>query len=367
MKILHIVRQFYPCIGGVENFVYNLAKEQIALGNQVKVLTLNKNFQNDELLLRQEIYDNISIMRIPFFGSKRYPLAFSCIRYLGDSDIVHIHCIDFFVDYLSCLRMFHRKKILVSTHGGYFHTKRFLWLKKIYFDLITRFIIKGCNKIIACSQNDYEAFSRLTHNIVKIDNGVDVKKFGKIVKNIESNTLVYIGRLDTHKRIDNLIMVTAVLLKNGVPVKLKIIGADWKATKEKSVKLATDLGIEKNVIFVGPVNEEGLLNELAKAHIFVSASEYEGFGISCVEAMASGTICVLNDIPVFRQFITNNENGFLVDFNNYNSAYKIIRKVITMDNNKYAEIAYKAKESIQKYSWPIVAKQISSVYKEILS
>ena len=32
MKILHIVSQFYPMIGGLENYVYNLAEQQIKTG-----------------------------------------------------------------------------------------------------------------------------------------------------------------------------------------------------------------------------------------------------------------------------------------------------------------------------------------------
>ena len=68
MKILHITRQFYPLIGGMENYVLNLAEQQIKNGHSVTVLTLNRSFVNNEKLSNYEKLDNgIEIYRIPFF------------------------------------------------------------------------------------------------------------------------------------------------------------------------------------------------------------------------------------------------------------------------------------------------------------
>ena len=41
MRILHIVRQFSPAIGGLENFVFCLARAQLQAGVHAQVLTLN--------------------------------------------------------------------------------------------------------------------------------------------------------------------------------------------------------------------------------------------------------------------------------------------------------------------------------------
>ena len=47
-RIVHIVRQFSPAIGGLENFVKSLAKEQIDDGLDVEVVTLNRIFHQKE-------------------------------------------------------------------------------------------------------------------------------------------------------------------------------------------------------------------------------------------------------------------------------------------------------------------------------
>ena len=51
MKVLHVVRQFLPSVGGLEDVVYNLSKVQIAKGHKVQVYTLNSDFQSDSALL----------------------------------------------------------------------------------------------------------------------------------------------------------------------------------------------------------------------------------------------------------------------------------------------------------------------------
>lgn len=366
MKILHVVRQFYPCIGGIENFVHGLAKEQVKRGNVVKVLTLNRSFLDGKTLPDEEAVDGIMIKRIPYIGSKRYPIALSCIRYLDGFDIVNIHCVDFFVDYLVLLKPFHKKKIVLHTHGGFFHTDWLARVKKVYFNIITRMVLRGCDRIIACSNSDYELFSGISRNIIRIDNGVDIDRYAKVKKNIENGTLLYIGRIDENKRIDNLIKVAAYLKMAGQKVRLRIVGADWRSLKPKFLALMGKMGIENEVTFLGQLSDEALLRELSKAHLFVSASEYEGFGISVIEAMASGTICVLNSIPSFKEFMVDSQNGFIADYDGTEGAALVIKKALAMPPDDYYAMAEKAKEFVSRYSWGKVAVKISRVYKEVL-
>jgi len=366
MKILHIVRQFYPCVGGVENFVFCLAREQLKAGNKVAVLTLNKNFYNKKALSCEEMYEGIEIKRIPFWGSRRYPIAVSCVRYLNDYDVINIHCVDFFVDYLVFLKFLHKKKIILHTHGGYFHTRWLASIKKLYFNTISRLVLLGCDRVIAVSRHDFELFSKISDNLVRIDNGVDVEQFGAIYKDIEWGYLLYIGRIDEHKGLDNLINVLSILIKRGFKVRLKIIGPDWKGLRSHLEALADRLGIKDSVIFMGQLADEGLVKEISRAHIFVSASQYEAFGISAVEAMASGTPCVLNNIDSFKQFLDGGNRGFLTDFNDYEKSAKCITKILEMNRDSYNTMGLNAKEGTSQYSWHKVNKEVMKVYEKVL-
>lgn len=366
MKILHIVRQFYPAIGGIESVVLNLARQQIKQGNSVRVLTLDRSFVDNKLFQSEEIFEQISIKRIPFWGSKRYPIAPSAIKHLKEYDLLHIHCVDFFVDYLVLLKAVHRKRIVLHTHGGFFHTKFWQVFKKLYFYTITRLMLAGCDKVIACSQNDYDLFRKVSPRVIQIANGVNVEGALGVAKHIEQETLIYIGRIDEHKRVDNLIRVVAVLKGRGTNVKLKIIGPDWKGIQSQLEALSAELAVNDRVLFLGKVSEQDLSRELSQAHVFVSASEYEGFGLTVVEAMASGTICVLNRIDSFVQITNNGQWGALTDFENHSEAADCLSTALSMSPAEYSAQSDRLREYARRYSWEAVAPKIFEVYREVL-
>src|SRR5260370_4619421 len=156
MGIVHVVRQFHPGVGGVEGVVLELAGAQVLDGHAVRVVTLNRMFHEEKYLLDRDHIHGIEIIRIPFLGSQRYPIALSVIRHIDDADIVHVHGFDFFVDYLGWTKPFHRRKLVVSTHGGYFHTDFAAKLKRLYFFTVTRLTLTWYAGVAAVSAADYE-------------------------------------------------------------------------------------------------------------------------------------------------------------------------------------------------------------------
>src|SRR5215208_4356428 len=105
MQIVHVVRQFHPAVGGMESVVLELATAQVAKGHAVRVVTLNRMFEKPhERLAAHEFVGGIEIVRIPYFGSNRYPIAWGVRRHIGAADIVHVHGLDFFFDYLAWTR-----------------------------------------------------------------------------------------------------------------------------------------------------------------------------------------------------------------------------------------------------------------------
>lgn len=365
MKILHIVRQFYPTVGGLQNYVLNLAENQVKLGHEVAVVTLNRSSMTGERLSDFEKTDSgISIYRIPYFGSTKYPIAFKVLKYLKGKDLINVHAVDFFADLLAITKIFHRKKLVLTTHGGFFHTPWAGTLKKIYFKVITRFTLMSYNVIIGCSDNDIKIFKKITKRIVKIENGVDVSKLNDLKKNPVKGELLYVGRIDVHKRIDLLIDVVSALTKMGENVILKIAGPDWKGLSPDLKKKAEQNKITERVEFLGSISDEQLLESYSTAQVFLSASEYEGFGISAVEAMASGTICVLNNIPSFYKLLKNKPFGRVVEFNDIENTAMVIKELINFELQEYSVLSEKAREYSKQFDWKEVSKQITNQYQQ---
>ena len=119
MRVLHVVRQFHPSIGGLESVVAGLAQEQRRNGVEAEVLTLNRLFNDPASLLPAiDTVAGIPVRRIPFRGSRRYPLAGSVLRHLRGFDLIHVHGLDFFSDFLAILSSPHLTGLTALGAGG---------------------------------------------------------------------------------------------------------------------------------------------------------------------------------------------------------------------------------------------------------
>jgi len=98
MEVVHIVRQYKPSVGGLEDAVQNLC---VCLahreGIKVRIITLDRVFTAPNKKLPQhEVLDGISVTRLSYFGSSRYPIALQVLREIRSASLVHVHAIDFF-------------------------------------------------------------------------------------------------------------------------------------------------------------------------------------------------------------------------------------------------------------------------------
>lgn len=366
MKVLHVVRQFKPSIGGMENFVDSLTIHLKKLGIESDILTLDKEFSTGDRLPAFSCENGIKVIRIPYVGSRKYPVALSSITYLSDYDLIHIHAVDFFIDYFAMLKAFHKKPIVLSTHGGFFHTKTFAQFKKIYFQTVTRFSLHQANRIVACSNNDYDLFYPIGKRKVQlIENGIDFETFHSVVDSEKKkNKFIFIGRFSNNKRIDKLLRLFALLKEDQPDISLSIVGKDYDHLKNTFHKLIKDYQLERHVIIKESLSKEELLKEVGTSEYFISASEYEGFGMSTLEAMSAGAIPILNNIPSFSKMIEEAKNGYLMDFNDISSVMDKVTDIISSTDQDKQLLKKTAIDTARRYSWMSVVGQFEKVYSD---
>jgi alpha-1,3-mannosyltransferase len=317
MFIVHVVRQFDPGIGGIEAVVHELAAAQVAAGHRVRVVTLNRLFKGVHrgILPAREMINGAEIIRVPFFGSPRYPLAPSAIKFIADADVVHVHAIDFFFDYLAWTKPIHRRKLIVSTHGGFFHTPYAARLKQIYFNSMTRLSLTWYDAVVAVSLSDYEMFARLRRNgMVCIENGVDVAKYAHAASPNRIKTIAWIGRFAAHKRLDRVLKFFAALHRHDREWTLKIAGSPWDQDVAQLGALAQNEGVTAGIQIIPSPAEGEIRQMMGDCSVLVSASDFEGFGIVAVEGLSAGLFPVLSDIPAFRHLVEQTGVGMVVDF-----------------------------------------------------
>lgn len=83
------------------------------------------------------------------------------------------------------------------------------------------------------------------------------------------------------------------------------------------VKLATELHIEKNISFLGRLNEQKMIENMLMSHAVVVPSAIEGTSLVLREAMYLGVPCIASFRGGMADFIRDKETGFLYDFEEY--------------------------------------------------
>jgi alpha-1,3-mannosyltransferase len=358
MKILHVSHNFWPVTGGVERNIEDICRGLIELGHQSDVCCIRVPGTP-----REETFNGIRIHRLRALNAKFYKIAPGVARLAKKYDVVHVHGLGFFSDYLGLAKPFHRKWLVLSTHGGIFHTKKLSMLKKPYFHLWSRFVMKAFDAVVAVSHSDKALFSKIRRNVALIPNSIDYGKLSSVRRRPEKGLFIFVGRMSRNKRIDNLIRTIAEINGLGRDATLVVIGEDWEGQRTWLEGLAKSLGIGKNVIFAGRISRPSILQYFERAQFFVSASEYEGFGISVLEAMAAGLPVVVNSIDAFRTFIENGKNGLMTDFSDHRKAAKRIAEI--MGSRDLGRISDNAKRTAKKYDYKEAANRFERLYQDI--
>ena len=149
-RVTHVVRQYLPSIGGMEEAVRNIALHQLKSGHEgTRIITLNRLFRtakqsvSENILPAREIIEGIEVVRLPYYGSSRYPICPGILGELADADVIHVHGVDFFYDFLAATKWIHKRPLVLSTHGGFFHTAFASTAKNVFF--------QNCHKIFCAS------------------------------------------------------------------------------------------------------------------------------------------------------------------------------------------------------------------------
>ncbi|MBB3594561.1 alpha-1,3-mannosyltransferase [Rhizobium sp. BK529] len=364
--IVHVVRQFLPNRGGLEDVVANLARQTLKRGYRVRVVTLDSLFTAPQNKLpAHETIDSIEVVRIPWSGTSRYPVAPQVFRHIGDADLIHVHAIDFFYDALAWGSFLHRKPMVVTTHGGFFHTKKFLIIKKIWFSTLTRLSAMAYRQVVCCSASDLSQFIRIAPDGITIENGADIGKFADIASRTPKRRIVTIGRFSVNKRLDHLLDAGVALNRRNPEWHLDIIGAESDLNGADLRREIAARALEKSVTLTISPDNQTIRDIIAKASLFASASEYEGFGLVALEAMSAGLQPVLNSNEAYRSLAARHKAIILTDFTKPEAAADAIEEAFRKTATEGAALRKNLMEAADAYSWDTVAERYIDLYRSI--
>jgi len=335
-NILLLYTNFH--IGGAQRHIIDLAKGLmkknmnviVGSGGGLLVDELNENEIRHEVLVKHSMN--------PILILKSIIKIIRCIKN-NKIDLVHSH------HRFTNLLTFITGKLMVSppefvstAHNVFPNYHKFgFWL----------------NKTICCSSLTQKYITRVSksrtmviHNSISENN---LRKKSKIIKEkigIASDqvVLINVGRICKQKAQNNIIEIVKFIEDGRLDINSKyvfVIVGDGPERKALDILIKTNK-LDDKIKLIGERSDvSDLLN---MSDIFVLTSKWEGLPLTILEAASRGLPIVSTDIGAVSDFIVNNQNGFLID---YNSKEDYAKKVIELINNKKmrTDIGHKARST----------------------
>ena len=365
---------------------YAMAKKLVERGHDVTVLT-SSSVMKLHAAKKTETIDGIYVKRFnPYLPTSL------CYMLRGDWDVVNAHFMGFMASISSYAIL--RKKIknipVVHNVMGLYHDPYIVEsvddpLKykikyenmqrsfptnplriKNWFSHLPIYNSEIVGGLTRWEMNEIRKFGipneRIRHMPICVDLGLfrGKRKNFKEKHDIDGKMILFVGQPIPRKGPEYLIKAMANVIRKYPDAKCVFVG--YKSSPEIE-KMCKSLNIEKNVIFIGFLNEEEKIDAYRSADVFVLPTLYEGFGIVFIEAMASGCPIVTTNVAGVPEIVENIKNGILTRPRNSDDIATGIIKIL--DSKALArKISKNNTKKAKLYDWNKLVKLYESCFED---
>ena len=269
---------------------------------------------------------------------------------------------------------------IVTIHDlGFFHyPEHYTLLRRMFLERMIMRSVDEAIKIIVISEftrsDVISTFGVTSDKISVIHEGVEKEKYQRQYSEAEKNRIrkqyrlpgkyiLSVGHLEPRKNYSRLIHAFSILKKKyGIDHKLVIVGREnWKY--QPIYDLVKRLRLGESVIFTRFVSDGDLPAIYQMADVFVTASTFEGFGFTPLEAMAAGTPVAASNATSLPEVI--GDAGVL--FNPYDED-DIAEKIYSVigDEQFSKELVAKGSENIKRFTWEKCCRETIREYEMAL-
>lgn len=299
-RIIFPTGSFYPAqTGGPDNTVYWITKALTQREHKPVIVTTDQG-QPETTALNKWLdtnYGRVIYTKNYLHYYLPYKAVVIAMKQLQNADILHLTLISYPASWLLALynSLRYKKPVIWSAHGELdppmllrspIKKRMVLWLINKFVDKESLFFHATCDAESVYIRDNFGVKSK----VIQIPNYMELPEQ---IKTEKQQYLLFIGRIDKKKGLDNLIkalkLSQAFLRSDFV---LKIVGDYDNPYGSYLVELVASEGLTKKVEFVG--HREGRAKEilLATAWFLIMPSHTENFGIVVTEALAQGTPAV---------------------------------------------------------------------------
>jgi phosphatidylinositol alpha-1,6-mannosyltransferase len=176
----------------------------------------------------------------------------------------------------------------------------------------------------------------------------------------DAPVILTVARLVPHKGQDMGVRAVAALRRDFPELRYIIVGEGVDETRLRA--LARELGVSDRIGFVGPMRDDELPEAYATSTIYLGASRVdkeinvEGFGISFLEAAASGIPSVGGDSGGVRSAVRDGETGIVVPPTDPDGITDAIRSLL-VNPERRKQMGVAGRRAVEThYNWDRVAR-----------
>ncbi|MCK4891063.1 MAG: glycosyltransferase family 4 protein [Candidatus Pacebacteria bacterium] len=184
------------------------------------------------------------------------------------------------------------------------------------------------------------------------------KKYG-----INSPLFLFVGRLVEKKGLKYTFLAMKLVLKKYPDAKLLIAGVGPQKNELKN--LSKNLGIEKNIIFLGGISNQELPSYYTTADLFLSSTLSEGFGLVFVEAMLCKCPVISSDLKAISDVVKNGKTGIQVDVKNTQLYTDKILELMKNNRKRKQLVENGYKFAKENFIWDISVEKYYNLIKNL--
>ena len=365
----------YPTYGGSGVVATELGLELSRKGHEIHFITYSQPVRL-ELIGANVHFHEVHVPNYPLFHYQPYELALSSkivdMVKVHNIDVLHVHYAipHAYAGYMA-KKMLHEEGIslpIVTTLHG---TDITLVGSHPFYKTAVTFSINKSDAVTAVSNNLKEDTQRLFNtkkDISVIPNFIDLDKYKPNLKECQRDLLAqphervitHISNFRTVKRVPDVIRIFASI-NNKIPSKLMMIGEGPE--RKKAEQLCQELNINDKVVFFGNTDEVHKI--LCFSDLFLLPSETESFGLSALEAMASGVPVISSNSGGLSEVNRHGISGFLSPVGAINDMAKNGIDILKSEET-LAQFKTNAKNTAEQFNIHTIVPQYELIYKTAL-
>ncbi len=360
MRILHIYKDYFPVLGGIENYMKVLAEAHAAAGHKVAAAVCAPGMAtriediNGVKVIKSRRWATVASMPL----SVSQPLVIARLK----PDVVHVHS-PYPLGEVSAWLLKARVPMVITHHSDVVRQQG--WLR-LYAPLLRR-VLKRANRIIATSPRYIETspwLAPVAGKCTVIPLGVDHRRFAPPPNPFAGSlTALFVGRLRYYKGLDTLLHA----LVDVPEMSLNIVGTgplhdEWEA-------LARSLGVAGRVHFLGEIPDEDLPAQYHAAHFFVlpANARAEAFGTVLLEAMASGLPCISTEVGSGTSWVVQDGITGRVAPPQDPAALAAALRELVDDPEKRRTMGRAGRQRVEtEFTQELMAQRVMAVYESLL-